>query len=152
MLKVGDILIKKGSDIYSISSREIAYAALEIMAEKDIGALLVIDGGELVGIFSERDYARKVILRGKSSKDTTVGELMSTPVFAIHPKRTIEECMSLMTVSRNRHVPVIEAGTLLGVISMGDIVNALIIAQKMAIEDLKKYVAGSELSSEWSAS
>lgn len=151
MLKVGDILKQKGSDIYSISSKEIAYAALEIMAEKDIGALLVIDGGQLVGIFSERDYARKVILRGKSSKDTTVGELMSTPVFSIHPKKTIEECMNLMTVSRNRHVPVIEDGALLGVISMGDIVNALIIAQKMAIEDLKKYVAG-EYSSEWSAS
>ena len=152
MLKVGDILEKKGSEIYSISLREMAYAALEEMAEKDIGALLVIDGGQLVGIFSERDYARKVILRGKSSKDTTVGELMSTPVFSIHPKKTIEECMALMTVSRSRHVPVIEAGTLLGVISMGDIVNALIIAQKMAIEDLKKYVAGGEHSSEWSAS
>ena len=152
MLKVGDILIKKGSDIYSISSREIAYAALEIMAEKDIGALLVIDGRQLIGIFSERDYARKVILKGKSSKDTTVGELMSTPVFSIHLKKTIEECMALMTVSRNRYVPVIEAGTLLGVISMGDIVNEIIIAQKMAIEDLKKYVAGGEHSSEWSAS
>ena len=151
MLKVGDILIKKSSAIYSISSGEIAYVALEIMAEKDIGALLVVDGGQLVGIFSERDYARKVILRGKSSRDTTVGELMSTPVFSLHPKKSIEECMALMTVSRNRHVPVIEAGTLLGVISMGDIVNALILAQKMAIADLKKYVAG-ELKSEWTAS
>ena len=152
MLKVGDVLKKKSRDIYSISSGEVAYGALEIMAEKDIGALLVIDGGQLIGIFSERDYARKVILRGKSSKHTTVGELMSTPVFSIHPKKTIEECMALMTVSRNRHVPVVEAGTLLGVISMGDIVNALIIAQKMAIEDLKKYVAGGEHSSEWTAS
>jgi CBS domain-containing protein len=152
MLKVGDILKKKGSDIYSISSREKAYTALEIMAEKDIGALLVIDGRQLIGIFSERDYARKVILKGKSSKDTTVGELMSTPVFSIHLKKTIEECRALMTVSRNRYVPVIEAGTLLGVISMGDIVNEIIIAQKMAIEDLKKYVAGGEHSSEWSAS
>jgi CBS domain-containing protein len=152
MLTVGDILKQKGGDIYSISSGEVAYAALEIMAEKDIGALLVIDNGELVGIFSERNYARRVILRGKSSRNTTVGELMSTPVFSIHPKKTIEECMALMTVSRNRHVPVIESGTLLGVISMGDIVNALIIAQKMAIEDLKKYVVGGEYNSEWTAS
>jgi CBS domain-containing protein len=152
MLRVLDVIKKKGDDIHSISSREMAYTALEIMSEKDIGALMVIDGGELVGIFSERDYARKVILRGKSSKDTTVGELMTTPVFSIHPKKSIEECMALMTVSRSRQLPVIESGKLIGVISMGDIVNELIIAQKIAVEDLKKYIAGGEHASEWSAS
>jgi CBS domain-containing protein len=152
MLRVLDVIKKKGDDIHSISSREMAYTALEIMSEKDIGALMVIDGGELVGIFSERDYTRKVILRGKSSKDTTVGELMTTPVFSIHPKKSIEECMALMTVSRSRQLPVIESGKLIGVISMGDIVNELIIAQKIAVEDLKKYIAGGEHASEWSAS
>jgi len=152
MLRVLDVIKKNGNNIHSISSHKMAYTALEIMAEKDIGALMVIDGRELVGIFSERDYARKVILRGKSSKDTTVGELMTTPVFSIHPKKSIEECMALMTASRSRHVPVIESGTLLGIISMGDIVNELIIAQKIAVEDLKKYIAGGEHASEWSAS
>ena len=89
MIRVGDIINKKGSTIYSISSKEMAYVALEIMAEYNIGALQVIDGEKLVGIFSERDYARKVILRGKSSKESTVGELMSTPVFSMHPKKKI---------------------------------------------------------------
>ncbi len=152
MLRVSDVLKKKGNDIHSISSQKMAYTALEIMAEKDIGALMVVDGEELVGIFSERDYARKVILRGKSSKDTTVGELMTTPVYSIHPKQNIEECMALMTASHRRHVPVIESGALIGVISMGDIVHELIIAQKIAFEDLKKYIAGGEHASEWSAS
>ena len=152
MIRVGDIINKKGSTIYSISSKEMAYVALEIMAEYNIGALLVIDGEKLVGIFSERDYARKVILRGKSSKESTVGELMSTPVFSMHPKKNIEECMALMTAAHYRHVPVIEAGKLIGLISMGDIVHELIIAQKIAVEDLKKYIAGGEHASEWTAS
>ena len=152
MIRVRDVIKRKGSHIYSISSRELAYVALEIMEEKNIGALLVIDGKKLVGIFSERDYARKVILRGKSSKETTVRELMSTPVFSIHPKKNIEECMALMTASRYRHVPVIEADELIGVISMGDLVNELIIAHKIAAEDLKKYIAGGEHASEWTAS
>jgi CBS domain-containing protein len=152
MITVGDIIKKKGSDIYSVPSNEMAYAALGIMAEKNIGALLVIDMEKLVGIFSERDYARKVILRGKSSKETSVGELMSTPVFSMHPKKNIEECMALMTASHYRHVPVIKEGKLVGVISMGDIVNELIIAHKIAVEDLKKYIAGGEHASEWTAS
>ncbi len=152
MITVGDIIKKKGSHIYSISPQKSAYTALEIMAEFNIGALLVIDGGKLVGIFSERDYARKVILWGKSSKETTVGELMSTPVFSIHPKKNIEECMALMTASHYRHVPIIDAGNLVGLVSMGDIVNELILAQKIAAEDLKKYIAGGEHASEWTAS
>ncbi len=152
MIKVADIIKKKGRNIYSISSQDMAYIALEILAEKNIGALLVIDGEKLVGIFSERDYARKVILRGKSSRDTIVGELMSTPVFSIHPKKNIEECMALMTASHYRHVPVIDEGKLIGILSMGDIVNELIIAHKIAASDLKKYVIGGEYSSEWSSS
>jgi CBS domain-containing protein len=152
LLRVINIIRKKDDAIHSISSKEMAYTALEIMAEKDIGALMVIDNGELVGIFSERDYARKVILMGKSSKDTSVEKLMTTPVFSIHPNKSVEECMALMTAARRRHVPVIESGRLIGVISMGDIVHELIIAQKIAAEDLKKYIAGSYHSSEWTAS
>ena len=147
MLKVLDVLKSKGNNIWSVTSQEIAYKALEIMADKDIGALLVIDEGQLVGIFSERDYARKVILKGKSSKETTVGELMTTPVLSISPDKSIEECMALMTVARNRHMPVIEAGKLVGMVSIGDVVNVIIAKQKLEIDDLKNYVTGSGYSS-----
>ncbi len=152
MLKVIDILNSKGSTIWSISSNETAYNALEIMGEKDIGVLLVIDEDRLVGAFSERDYARKVILKGKSSKDTTVGELMTTPVYSIHQDKGVEECMALMTASRSRHLPVIGEDKLIGVISMGDVVNAIITIQKYEIHDLKNYIASGGYSSEWTAS
>ena len=152
MLKVVDVLKTKASDIWSITSRETVYKALEIMASKDIGALMVIDEGQLVGIFSERDYARKVILKGKSSKETIVGKLMTTPVFSIGPEKSIEECMALMTATRSRHMPVMEAGKLVGVVSMGDVVNAIITKQKIEIDDLKNYVTSSGYSSEWTAS
>jgi CBS domain-containing protein len=134
MLKVKDILKTKGNNVWSIAPRELAYKALEIMAEKDIGALMVIDEGRLVGIFSERDYARKVILKGKSSKETYVGELMTDTVFSISPEKSIEECMAMMRVS------------------LGDVVSAIITSQKIEIQDLKSYMFGSEHSSEWSAS
>ena len=142
MLKVTDVLKSKDNNIWSITSRETVYKALEIMADKDIGALLVIDEGQLAGIFSERDYARKVILAGKSSKETTVGELMTTPVFSISPDKSIEECMALMTAARSRHMPVIEDGKLVGVVAMGDVVRATIKKQKIEIDDLKNYVIG----------
>jgi CBS domain-containing protein len=152
MLKVMDVLKTKDNNIWSISSQETAYKALELMADKNIGALLVIDEGKIVGVFSERDYARKVILKGKSSKETNVGELMSSPVFSINPEKSIEECMALMTASRNRHLPVIEDGKLVGIVSIGDVVNAIIITQKIEIEDLKNYVTGGGYSSEYTAS
>jgi CBS domain-containing protein len=142
----------KDDNIWSITSHETAYKALEIMASKDIGALLVIDDGELVGVFSERDYARKVILHGKSSRETTVGELMTSPVYSIGPEKTIEECMALMTSIRSRHIPVIEADKLIGLVSIGDVVNAIITIQKIEIRDLKDYIAHGGLSSEWTAS
>lgn len=147
-----DVLKTKDNNIWSISPQETAYKALELMADKNIGALLVIDEGKIVGVFSERDYARKVILKGKSSKETNVGELMSSPVFSINPKKSIEECMALMTASRNRHLPVIEDGKLVGIVSIGDVVNATIITQKIEIEDLKNYVTGGGYSSEYTAS
>ncbi len=152
MLKVADVLNTKGSSIWSISSGETAYRALEIMAERDIGVLLVIDEGKLVGTFSERDYARKVILKGKSSKEEFVGELMTTPVYSIHQEKSIEECMALMTASRSRHLPVIGGDELIGVISMGDVVNAIILIQRFEIHDLKNYIAIGGYCSEWTAS
>jgi CBS domain-containing protein len=152
MLKIIDVLKTKKNDIWSISSRETAYKALELMASKDVGALLVIDEGRLVGVFSERDYARKVILKGKSSRETSVGELMTGRVYSIDPNMSIEACMALMTASRSRHMPVIQDGELIGVVSIGDVVNAIIMTQKVEIEDLKNYVTGSGYVSEWSAS
>jgi len=152
MLKVADVLNTKGDNIWSIASKETAYKALEIMANKNIGALLVIDEGELVGIFSERDYARKVILKGKSSRETTVGELMTSPVFSINPGKSIEECMALMTAIHCRHIPVIEDDKLIGLVSIVDVVNAIITIQKIEIRDLKDYIAHGGHSSEWTAS
>jgi CBS domain-containing protein len=144
MLKVGDVLRSKGTEIFSISPKETVYRALELLAEHDIGALLVIEDGELVGIFSERDYARKVILKGRSSKDTPVGELMTTKVYSITTDKTIEECMALMTTTRSRHMPVFENNKLVGVVSIGDIVNAIINEQRITIQDLENYITGSE--------
>jgi len=152
ILKVSHVLEIKNKDIWSIHPEAKAFNALEIMAEKDIGALLVIDNEKLVGIFSERDYARKVILKGKSSKKTSVGELMTREVFFISPKKSIEECMSLMTSTGSHHIPVIEAGKLIGVVSIGDVVNAIITTQKVEIEDLKNYGTIGRYGSEWTAS
>ncbi len=147
-----DVLDTKDNNIWSISPRETAFKAIEMMADKNIGALLVIDEGELVGVFSERDYARKVILKGKSSKEVKVEELMTSPVLSIHPEKSIEECMALMTTSHHRHLPVVEAGKLIGLVSIGDVVNALITTQRIEIQDLKNYITGSTVSSEWSSS
>ncbi len=144
MLKVRDVLQSKNSNIWSISSRETAYKALEILAEKDIGALPVIDSGKLVGIFSERDYARKVILKGKSSKETQVGELMTREVYSIAPDKPVEECLALMTTTHIRHMPVFDNNQLIGIVTIGDIVNAIISAQKIQISDLEKYITGAE--------
>ncbi|HSB32301.1 MAG TPA: CBS domain-containing protein [Candidatus Sulfobium mesophilum] len=142
MITVRNVLQTKGTVVWQIGPRATAYDALELMAEKDIGALLVVDGEEIVGIFSERDYARKVILKGRSSKVTSVDELMSAPVFYTEPDKTIEACMALMTARRLRHLPVLEKGHILGMISIGDVVNALITEQKITISDLESYITG----------
>ncbi len=144
MLKVRDVLQSKNSNIWSINSQETAYKALEILAEKDIGALPVIDSGKLVGIFSERDYARKVILKGKSSKETQVGELMTREVYSITPDKPVEECLALMTAAHIRHMPVFDKNHLIGIVTIGDIVNAIISDQKIHIHDLEKYITGTE--------
>ncbi|MCL5023554.1 MAG: CBS domain-containing protein [Nitrospirae bacterium] len=140
MKTVGDLLKTKGHEIWSISSDSTAYGALELMAEKDVGALLVIDEGRLVGIFSERDYARKVILKGRSSRETTVGELMTRSLFYVSPDSTMDECMTLMTSGQIRHLPVLDGLRLVGIITLGDVVKKIISDQEFTIHQLESYV------------
>jgi len=142
MLRVRDVLQAKGTDIWSIAPKATVYEVLKIMADKNIGALLVVVGEELVGIFSERDYARKVMLRGKSSRETLVEELMTREVYVVNPDDTIEKCMALMSAAYCRHLPVLEDNQLVGVLSIGDIVNAIIGEQNIKIQDLEKYIIG----------
>jgi CBS domain-containing protein len=138
---VHDLLKKKGSDIVSVSPVSTVFQALQTLAERNIGAVLVLDGGRLVGILSERDYARQVILKGKASKDTPVREIMTTTVVCVNPDQTIGECMAIMTDKRFRHLPVMEGDRLLGVVSVGDIVKALLDEQAYRIEQLESYIA-----------
>jgi CBS domain-containing protein len=112
------------------------------MAEKDVGALLVVQNGKLVGIFSERDYARKVILKGRASKDTTVSELMTHAVFYVSPENTLDDCMALMTSKQIRHLPVLHNGRLMGMLTLGDVVKRIISEQEFKIYELEKYVTG----------
>ena len=143
MKYVDELLKNKGRDIWSISPDAPVYQALELMSEKNCGAVLVLDQERLVGVLSERDYARKVILKGKSSKDTPVQEIMSSEVICIRPTQTIEACMVLMTDRRIRHLPVVEEETLLGVISIGDVVKEVISEQEFMIHQLESYIIGS---------
>lgn len=126
--------------MWSVSPSDTAYNALELMAEKRVGAVVVVDAGKVVGVFSERDYARKVILTGKSSKETVVEDLMSRDVCCIHSWNNINECMSLMTERHIRHLPVIDNDKLVGIVSIGDVVKAIISEQKFQIHELKGYV------------
>ena len=136
------LLRAKGNEVLTVSPDVPVFAALGLMAERNVGALLVVEGGRLVGIFSERDYARKVILKGKSSKETPVREVMSANVLYVRPRHTIEECMALMTEKRVRHLPVLEGERLVGVISIGDIVKEIIAEQEFMIEQLQNYITG----------
>jgi len=139
---IGQLLQAKGSQIWSIEPEATVYRALQIMAEKNVGALLVIERDQLVGIFSERDYARKVILKGKSSKGTSVSELMTPEVFYTNTNATIEECMALMTAKHIRHLPVLENKQLVGIVTLGDVVQQIIAEQKFTIRELEKYITG----------
>ena len=141
MTRVRDILAVKGRDVWSIGPNASVYDAMKLMADKGIGALLVMEGAKLVGIISERDYARKVILQGRSSRTTTVQEIMTTRVAYAESEQNIEECMALMTEIRIRHLPVIEAGEVRGVISIGDLVKSIIAEQKFIIEQLERYIS-----------
>ncbi|HWO41503.1 MAG TPA: CBS domain-containing protein [Candidatus Eisenbacteria bacterium] len=140
MKRVRDILDAKGRDVWSIAPDASVYDAIKLMADKSIGALLVVDNGQLVGIISERDYARKVILQGRSSKTTRVREIMTSRVIYTHPDQNIEECMAVMTDKRIRHLPVLDQGHLVGIISIGDLVKSIIVEQKFIIEQLEKYI------------
>ncbi|MBT8127033.1 MAG: CBS domain-containing protein [Gammaproteobacteria bacterium] len=135
------ILKKKGSAVWSIPPDENTYRALEIMAEKDIGALLVVEDDQVVGLFSERDYARKVILKGKHSKDISVTEIMTKDVISIPPDTTTFHTLELMTNKRVRHLPVLEDGKLIGLISIGDVVQAIINELKASVQQLEQYIS-----------
>lgn len=143
MLTVRELLAKKGSQVWSVSPDATVYEALQLMAEQNVGAVLVLAGEQLAGILSERDYARQVILKGKASRDTPVREIMTTRVVTVSPERTIEECMALMTDRRIRHLPVTGGGALLGVLSIGDVVKAVISEKQFLIEQLEGYITSS---------
>ncbi len=142
MRLVSDILSSKGHDVYSVKPDTSVFDALKLMAEKNIGAAMVLRGKELVGIFSERDYARKVILKGKASTDTPVSDIMTAKVAYVGPHNSLEECMALMTEKHFRHLPVMEANRLLGMISIGDVVKAIISNQQIEIKQLESYITG----------
>ncbi len=143
MISLKQFLEYKGSELWSVTSNTAVIDALKKMAEKNIGALLVIDEGRLVGIISERDYARKVALQGKMSKDTPVKDIMTERVLYVRPDESVEDCMALMTDKHFRHLPVIEDGKILGMISIGDVVRIVISKQKFIIAQLENYISGS---------
>ncbi len=143
MKSIRRLLQEKGADVWAVSPQSSIFDGLKLMAEKNIGALLVLESNELIGIFSERDYARKVVLEGKSSREMTIGEIMTEKVACVRPDQSIQECMELMTEKHIRHLPVLENEELVGVISIGDVVKAVISEQEFIIEQLEGYIAGS---------
>ena len=142
MKTVRDILEVKGHDVWRVPFEATVFDALQLMAEKEVGALVVVDGPKPVGIISERDYARKVILYGRASPTTLVKEIMTSHVVYTHPDQPIEECMAIMTDKRIRHLPVMDEGKLVGIISIGDLVKTIIADQKFTIEQLERYITG----------
>lgn len=140
-MKVADILRSKGNAVYSVNEDITVYEALKLMGEKNIGALLVIEGKALKGIISERDYARKIILKGKTSHETLVKDIMTEKVIGVHPDDNIEKCMELMSGRRIRHLPVLKNDEVLGVISITDVVTSIIQMQKETITQLENYIS-----------
>jgi len=137
-----EILKFKGNQVWTISPEATVFQAIQLMAEKNVGALLVTEGNKLVGIISERDYTRKVVLKGKASRDTAVREILSGQVFQITPGQTVEDGLRLMTDHRVRHLPVLDGERILGIVSIGDLVNWVISAQNTAIRQLETYITG----------
>ena len=140
MKTVQQLLESKRYSVVSVAPSSTVLEALKVMAEKEIGAVIVIDGEHLVGIFSERDYARKVVLQGKSSKDTPVREIMTDKVVCVRPEQTIDDCMGLMTDKRIRHLPVLEHKKVIGVISIGDVVKEMLSEKEFVIKQLESYI------------
>ncbi len=139
---IQEILTQKGATVWSISPEAMVFDAIQMMADKNIGALLVTEQGKLVGILSERDYTRKVVLKGKSSKQTPVREILSGDVIHVTPEHTVDECMRLMTEHRVRHLPVLSGEQVTGIVSIGDLVNWIITAQHSTIQQLQSYISG----------
>jgi|SRR5687768_8072616 len=141
-MKVKDILKTKGNTVLSVTPDTLIFDALYLMSEKNVGALLVMENEKLVGIFSERDYARKIILKGRTSLDTEVSEIMTEDVFTVTPEETIDQCMMIMSGKRFRHLPVVQGSKVVGVISIGDVVKFIIEEQETVIEHFKVYISG----------
>ena len=141
-MKVKDILRVKGNAIVSVSPDTIIFDALSLMSKYNVGAVLVVDNENLVGVFTERDYARKIILKGRTSLDTSVSEIMSDELITVHPEESIAECMVLMSDKRVRHLPVVQDGHVVGIISIGDVVKFIIEEQEVVIEHFKMYISG----------
>ncbi len=139
---IGEILAHKGSQVWSIAPEATVFDAIQMMSDKNVGALLVIEGEQLVGIITERDYTRKVALKGKVSKQTAVREILTGVIVKANPDSTVEECMRLMTDHRVRHLPVLEGERIVGIVSIGDLVNWIISAQTSTIHQLQTYIAG----------
>ncbi len=140
MITVSGILKNKGNGVFSVSPETTVYDAIKLMSEKNIGALPVVEGGVLAGIFSERDYARKIVLLNRKSQETPVSDIMTASVITVSPKTTFDECMSLMSSRKIRHLPVLDNATLVGIISIGDVVTAIIKSQQETINHLQNYI------------
>jgi CBS domain-containing protein len=139
---ISEILHHKGSNVWTVTPAHTVYDAIRLMSEKNIGAVPVVEEAKVVGILSERDYTRKIVLHGKSSKTTKVGEIMTAPTTTVSPTATIDECMQLVTNRRCRHLPVVKDDQIVGMISIGDLVNWTISAQNAALEQLENYISG----------
>ena len=142
MKVIKEILDSKGREVWTVGPDDSVFDALAIMADREIGALVVVEGGRPVGLLSERDYARNVVLKGRMSKDTPVRDIMATRVICASPDQSVEECMALITDKRIRHLPVIDGGDLVGIISIGDLVKAIIAEQQFVIAQLEHYISG----------
>jgi CBS domain-containing protein len=140
---VSSVLIGKTSALWSIAPEATVFEAIKLMAEKNIGSLLVMAGNKLVGVFTERDYTRKIALQGKTSKETRVADIMTGKVISVTPDDSVEDCMHLMTNHRVRHLPVLEGGNVIGLVSIGDLVNWIISTQNAHIEQMEQYISGS---------
>jgi len=139
---INEILRHKSPQIWSVDPEAMVFEAIQMMSDKNVGALLVMSGNRLIGVISERDYTRKIALKGRSSKETPVREILSTPLISATPCSTVEECMRLMTTHRVRHLPVLDGDSVQGIISIGDLVNWIISAQSLTINQLENYITG----------